>query len=310
MDLVRNKNKKKPLLIVIAGPTAIGKTSISVQLAQHYQTEILSADSRQCYKEMRIGTARPNREEQKGIPHHFIASHSIHDSLTAIDYEEYSLRALKSIFQKKPIAILCGGTGLYIKALIEGFDEMPDIDKDIEKEILQKYKDNGLEWLQKEIQIQDPLFPKDQALENPHRMLRALVFKNSTGKSIQEFRKGNKKERPFDTLFFAINTDREVLYDRINKRVDLMVKEGLIDEAKSLYPYRHLKNLDTVGYRELFLAFDGEITIQEAIEKIKQNTRKYAKRQITWLKREENVQWFSPEDLNKIINKVDEVLLR
>lgn len=307
MDLVQNKDKK-PLLIVIAGPTAIGKTSVSVQLAQHYQTEVLSADSRQCYKEMYIGTARPDKEEQKGIPHHFIASHSIHDSLTAIDYEEYALNTLNSIFEKKPIAVLCGGTGLYIKALTEGFDEMPAVDKNIEKELFQKYKEKGITWLQNEVQKQDPLFPKDQALNNPHRMLRALVFKYSTGKSIQEFRKGKKKERFFNTLFIALNTDREILYDRINKRVDIMVDNGLIEEAKTLYPFKHLKNLDTVGYRELFSAFDGEISIEEAIEKIKQNTRKYAKRQITWLKREKNVHWFKPEDIDKIIHKVDEIL--
>lgn len=295
-----------PLLIVIAGPTAVGKTSISIALAKHFNTAVLSADSRQCYKEMNIGTAKPSLEEQDGVAHYFVATHSIKDALTAVDYETYALQVLTEIFQEKKIAIVCGGTGLYIQALLEGFDEMPAIDKEIEASIFQSYEENGLEWLQTEIQEKDSDYVEEGLpLDNPHRMLRALVFKLSTGQSIVEFRRGSKKERPFNTILIGLDRPRTELYGRVNLRVDQMMMQGLLEEATDLYPNRSLKNLDTVGYRELFEYLDGGISLQDAVEKVKQNSRRYAKRQITWFKRMENIQWFEPEELDAIIQHIE-----
>lgn len=203
-----------PLLVVIAGPTAVGKTAISIALAKYFDTAVLSADSRQCYKEMNIGTARPSLEEQDGVAHYFVASHSIKEPLTAVDYETYALRALEEVFQKKNIAIVCGGTGLYIQALLEGFDEMPAIDKGIEAAVIKSYEEKGLEWLQSQIQEKDSSYVEEGLpLDNPHRMLRALIFKLSTGQSIIEFRKGSKKERPFNTILIGLDRPRTELYD-------------------------------------------------------------------------------------------------
>src|SRR5690554_650120 len=295
-----------PLLVVIAGPTAVGKTAISIALAKYFDTAVLSADSRQCYKEMNIGTARPSLEEQDGVAHYFVASHSIKEPLTAVDYETYALRALEEVFQKKNIAIVCGGTGLYIQALLEGFDEMPAIDKGIEAAVIKSYEEKGLEWLQSQIQEKESSYVEEGLpLDNPHRMLRALIFKLSTGQSIIEFRKGSKKERPFNTILIGLDRPRTELYDRVNLRVDQMMMQGLLEEANELYPNRSLKNLDTVGYRELFEYLDGSISLQDAVEKIKRNSRRYAKRQITWFKRMENIQWFEPEELEAIIQHIE-----
>lgn len=298
-----------PLLVVIAGATAIGKTSLSIALAKHFQSVILSADSRQCYQEMHIGTAKPDLEEQEGVPHYFIDSHSISETLTAVDYEEYALQHLTEIFKKHSIAIVVGGTGLYIQALLQGFDDMPVIDKKIEEEIFNLYDEKGMVWLQETLRTTDPEY--EQAglkMDNPHRMLRALVFKKSTGQSITHFRKGKNKERPFRSLLIALDMPREKLYDRINQRVGIMVENGLLEEAKSLFPLRGNKNLDTVGYREIFDYFDEKISLEEAIELIKRNTRRYAKRQITWFKKMDGVEWFDAKDVEGIIQRIDKAI--
>lgn len=297
--------KDQPLLIVIAGPTAVGKTSVSIELAKYFNTSVLSADSRQCYREMKIGTARPSTEEQEGIPHYFIASHSIHQALTAVDYEQYALKVLEEEFKKKNTVIVCGGTGLYLKALLEGFDTMPPIDINIQEEVFKNYESYGLEWLQKALSSADPLYVSEgYAMDNPNRMMRALIFAQSHQESIIKYQKGKKKTRSFDVVLIGLNRSRAELYDRINQRVDKMMEEGLLKEVNDLLPYHHLKNLDTVGYRELFNFLKGASSLEDAVAKIKQNSRRYAKRQITWFKRMEGMTWFEPSEIPAIIDHI------
>ncbi|QES87517.1 tRNA (adenosine(37)-N6)-dimethylallyltransferase MiaA [Rhizosphaericola mali] len=297
---------KSKTLIVIAGPTASGKTALAVQLAQHWQTEILSADSRQCYKELGIAVAKPSLEEMAGIPHYFIDSHFIREDVNAGTFENYGLNTLNNIFSKNDIAIMVGGTGLYIKSLCEGIDEMPNIPIEVREEITQQFQVNGLSWLQTEVAEKDPLFwDNSKEKDNPQRLMRALEFVNFTGESIQNFKTDSKIERPFNIVRFAIDWDRPSLYDRINFRVDQMLEKGLVEEAKNLFPYRHLNALNTVGYKELFDHFDGNISLDQAIEQIKINTRHYAKRQITWFKKDTSIEWISATDLDTIIDKVE-----
>lgn len=272
------------LLKVIGGPTASGKTSLAIDWAITYQTEILSADSRQCYKELHIGVAKPSEEELNRVPHHFINSHSIHQELSVGDYEEFALNCLHDLFQKHDVVICVGGTGLYIKALCEGIDPMPAVSPIQRKEIETTYRQEGINWLKEEIRKKDPQFFLEGEMENPSRMIRALAFIETHGASIQTFKTGTKKERDFRIESYVLQPDRKVLYDRINQRVDRMLQDGLEDEALSLYPLRHLKNLKTVGYQEWFDYFEGKINREQAIENIKKNTRHYAKRQMTWFK--------------------------
>lgn len=290
--------KKK--LIVISGATASGKTDLAIEIAKYFNTEILSADSRQCYKEMNIGVAKPSESQLKEITHYFINSHSVYDEVNASVYENYGLQILEKIFQKNEIAVCVGGTGLYIKALCEGIDPMPPIDKDIEQNISHLYKVNGLAWLQQEIQKIDTLFAESAEMQNPHRLLRALIFKLSTNQSILDFRKKEVKNRYFDIKYFAIDIEKNILYDRINKRVDSMIQEGLIEEVKKLLQHKHLKALNTVGYSELLSFLNNECDIDFAIEKIKQHTRNYAKRQITWCKNQQQYKWIKPKYENII----------
>lgn len=297
---------KNKTLVVIAGPTASGKTNLAVQLAQHWQTEILSADSRQCYEELGIAVAKPSLDEMAGIPHYFIDSHSIREDVNAGTFEKYGLNALNNIFSKNDIAVMVGGTGLYIKALCEGIDEMPNIPIEVREEITQQFQLNGLTWLQSEVAEKDPIFwDNSKEKDNPQRLMRALEFVNFTGQSIQNFKTDSKIERPFNIIKFAIDWDRPSLYDRINFRVDQMLEKGLEKEAKNLFPYRHLNALNTVGYKELFDHFEGNITLDQAIEQIKINTRHYAKRQITWFKKDAEMQWILPTDLDSIIDNVE-----
>ena len=289
-------NIKDKTLLVITGPTAVGKTAIAIRLAQHFHTAILSADSRQCYKEMSIGTAKPSPEELQAVKHYFIDEFSVTEHLTAAAYERLALGYLELIFSEQDIAIMCGGTGLYIKALCEGLDEMPHTNKDIEQKTNEAYRQQGLEWLQKTIHEEDPLFYEQSEKDNPARLLRALIFKRSTGNTILHYKTGKSKQRPFNIIKIALEMPREILYTRINRRVDIMMQEGLEEEARKLYPYRHLKNLQTVGYTELFDYFEGNCTLQEAIDKIKQHTRNYAKRQITWFKKEKDIVFMNAAD--------------
>lgn len=276
---------------IIAGPTAVGKTAIAIQLAKALGTSIISADSRQCYREMTIGTAKPTEEELAAVPHYFINSHSVTEHLSTADFERLALSYLNDIFKTTKTAVVCGGTGLYIKTLCEGIDSMPDVDETIEEQVNQQYKDQGITWLQEAVQKEDPAFYKAGEVNNPVRLIRALSFIRSTGKSITDYRTGTKKERPFKIVKVALDMPREVLYDRINRRVDIMMEQGLLAEATALYPQRHLKNLQTVGYSELFGYMDGNCTLEEAVDKIKQHSRNYAKRQLTWFRKDKEFHW-------------------
>ena len=280
-------------LLVIAGPTAVGKTAISINLALQLHTSIISADSRQCYREMSIGTAKPSPSELAHVKHYFINDHSITEDLSAADYESIALTHLQEIFTTNNVAIACGGTGLYIKALCEGLDPMPPVNPAIEESTLKEYKSHGILWLQESLRTEDPDFFIRAELANPARLLRALTFKRSTGRSILEFRKGHRKIRPFRIIKTALDLPREELYNRINLRVDQMMSQGLLHELKNLYPHRHLKNLQTVGYAELFNYLDGNSSLEEAVEKIKQHTRNYAKRQLTWFRKDTEFTWFN-----------------
>ena len=277
--------------ILIVGPTAVGKTAVAVALAQLFQTEIVSADSRQCYREMNIGVARPSVEELAAVPHHFIASHSIHEEVNAGVYETYALEKAAAIFKQHAKLILTGGTGLYIKAFCEGIDDMPNIDPSIRQALNHNYETKGITWLQEEVAKRDPLFWQIAEQQNPHRLLRALEILEGTGKSITQFRIGKKVERPFRTVKIGLEMERGALNDRINYRVEQMMQQGLLDEVRILYPFKHLNALQTVGYQELFDHLDGKISYNKAVELIQQHTRQYAKRQMTWFKKDSSIHW-------------------
>jgi len=277
--------------ILIVGPTAVVKTAAAIALAQLFQTEILSADSRQCYREMNIGVARPSAEELSTVPHHFIASHSIHEEVNAGIYETYALEKAAFIFKQHSKLIVTGGTGLYIKAFCEGIDDMPEIDPSIRQALNQSYATNGLAWLQQEVAKRDPLFWQIAEQQNPHRLLRALEILEGTGKSITSFRIGKKVERPFRMVKIGLEMERAELNTRIHLRVEQMMQQGLFDEVKALYPFKHLNALQTVGYQELFDHLDGSISYDRAIELIQQHTRQYAKRQMTWFKKDSSIHW-------------------
>src|SRR5690606_9050992 len=292
--------EKPKYVIVVVGPTAVGKTKVAIELAQYLNTEIISADSRQCYREMNIGVARPSEEELQAAPHHFIASHSIHQPFTAADFEEQALQKAQEIFSRKDHLILAGGTGLYVRAFLEGLDEIPDVPEDIRKLIQESYNKNGFDWLQHQVQEKDPLFFANGEIKNPHRLLRALEVVEATGKSILHFQTKEKKTRPFQTIQIGLELEREVLYNRINQRVLTMMEMGQEAEARSLFPYRHLTALQTVGYAELFDHFEGKHSLQRAVELIQQHTRQYAKRQLTWFRRQHQLEWFTPDAINDI----------
>jgi len=271
--------------IIITGPTAIGKTAHAIQLAQQYHTQIISADSRQCYRELNIGVAKPSPDQLKSVQHFFINSHSVHNEVNAKIFEQYALKAIYKIFETNDVAIMVGGTGLYIKAFCEGLDEVPAVNEAIRDEINEAYKTQGLIWLQDEIRKQDPLYFSSGEIQNPQRVMRALEVKLSTGQSISGFHSGKKTERDFEIKKINLEIPRDELYKRINDRVDEMMQQGLLMEAEGLFPYRHLNALQTVGYRELFDFMEGKISLSQAVEEIKKNTRQFAKRQITWFKK-------------------------
>ena len=264
-------NSSLPIVYVICGPTAVGKTAIAIALAE--------------------------------VKHYFINEFPVTESLSAADYEKLALGYLDEIFKTSGTAVVCGGTGLYIKALCEGLDEMPEADEEMSAEIIEQYKLGGMEWLREAVENEDPAFYESSESENPARLIRALIFKRSTGESILEYRTGEKKPRHFQIVKIGIELPREILYERINKRVDIMMEQGLLDEAKGLYPHKHLKNLQTVGYVELFDYLDGKYSLQEAIAKIKQHTRNYAKRQLTWFRKDQEVKWLNAGDKD-IISKI------
>lgn len=270
--------------IIVTGPTAIGKTSYAIELAQQYNTQIISADSRQCFRELNIGVAKPSAGQLKSIQHYFINSHSIHDEVNVKVFEQYALGAIRKIFETNDVAVMAGGTGLYIKAFCEGLDEVPPVNEVIRNEINEAGKTLGLAWLQNEIKRQDPLYFSSGEMQNPQRIMRALEVKLSTGQSILNFHSGKKVKRDFEVKKINLEIPRNDLYKRINRRVDEMMREGFLKEAETLFPYRHLNALQTVGYRELFDFIEGKIPLSKAIDDIKKNTRHFAKRQITWFK--------------------------
>jgi tRNA dimethylallyltransferase len=293
-------------LIVITGPTAVGKTAVAVQLARSFKTEIISADSRQCFKELSIGVARPSAEELAAVPHHFIASHSVQDEVTAAVFEEYALQKASALFQRYDQLVMVGGTGLYIKAFCEGLDAIPAIQPEIRNRIITGYEQKGLEWLQQELQSKDPLFFEKGEIQNPQRMMRALEVVEATGQSIFSFRKGEKAKRDFAIIKIGLELPRPELNERIHHRVDLMMEQGLLEEVKSLKQYGHLNALQTVGYKELFEYLNGKTTLDKAVEQIKINTRQYAKRQMTWFKKDPEINWAGPDDTS-LISKLAQV---
>ena len=287
------KEKKMPTLIVIAGPTASGKTAFAIKVAKAQNTVILSADSRQFYKEMSIGTAAPTKEEQSQVQHYFVHHISIEDKYDVADYERDALQLLDELFKTHDSVVMTGGSGLFIDAVCNGIDEMPDIKPEIREKVENLLKEGGLKALQDEVQRLDPEYFAIVDQQNPRRLQRALEVCYQTGKTFTSFRSGNAVKRDFDIKKYALLWEREALIERIDKRVDLMMKQGLLEEAKLLYPKRHLNALNTVGYKELFAFFDGQCTLPEAVELIKIHTRQYAKRQMTWLRRDVGYQWIT-----------------
>ncbi|WP_026902997.1 tRNA (adenosine(37)-N6)-dimethylallyltransferase MiaA [Pedobacter glucosidilyticus] len=301
-------NKPK-VLIVIAGPTAIGKTALAIKIAQHFNTEILSADSRQFFKEMSIGTAKPTNEELKAATHHFINSHSIQEQVSVGSYEKEALELLNQLFKSHDVLVMVGGSGLYINAVLQGFDKLPPVKNEVRENLNDRLIKEGISPLQQELQAVDPTYYAEVDIHNPQRIIRALEVYHTTGKAFSSFRSGIKKERPFKSITIGLDMPREELYTKINTRVDLMVAQGLVDEVKALQDYKHLNSLNTVGYSEIFEYLEDKITLQQAIEAIKQNTRRFAKRQLTWFRKTENIHWFNPEEEREIISFIEKEII-
>ncbi|WP_316848381.1 tRNA (adenosine(37)-N6)-dimethylallyltransferase MiaA [Pedobacter psychrodurus] len=289
-------------LISIVGPTAIGKTALAIQLAQHFDTEIISADSRQFFKEMEIGTAKPDAAELAAAKHHFINSHSVSQLFSTGDFEVEGLKTIDGIFQNHDLAIMVGGSGLYINALINGLDEMPNIYLSIREKLNKQFEEEGLTAIQDQLAAWDPEYFAKVDQHNPQRMIRGLEVFLSTGQKLSSMLSATKKERPFNIIKIGLNTDRAVLYKRINERVDKMVSNGLLEEVISLTPFKQYNALNTVGYSELFDYLEGKLPFEEAISAIKQNTRRFAKRQLTWFRRDEEINWFEPQQGIEIID--------
>jgi len=285
-------NPQQPTVIIIVGPTAVGKTAFAIELAQHFNTSIISADSRQCYKELSIGVAKPTAIELAAAQHYFIGTHSINDEVNAGVFEKYALDAAAQIFKTNSTAVMVGGTGLYIKSFCEGIDAMPSISPDVRNSITQDYEKNGLSWLQQQVAAKDPNYwESTHEKNNPQRLMRALEISLTTGASITSFQTSQKVTRPFNILKVGLLMPREILNERINNRVDAMMQEGLLQEVTGLLPHANSNALQTVGYKEIFAQLRGEISLEQAAMQIKQNTRQYAKRQMTWFKKDAAVNW-------------------
>lgn len=291
----------KPYLVVVTGPTAIGKTSVSLGIANHFGSEIISADSRQLFREMVIGTAVPDHDELKQVPHHFIHTHSIFDYYNASRYESDVLEKLSILFKTKEVVVLTGGSMLYVDAVCNGIDDLPAIDFLIRKQVVEQFEQEGIEPLLQELKILDPEYYGQVDLKNPKRIMHAIEICRMTGTTYSSFRTNQKKERPFEIIKIGLTATRDILYDRINRRVDAMIAAGLEEEARSLYLHRNNNALNTVGYREWFDHFDGLLGRDETIEKIKSNTRRYARKQQTWFKRDPDIRWFDIADKDLII---------
>lgn len=294
-------------LIVVVGPTAIGKTALSIELARHFHTEILSCDSRQFYREMSIGTAVPSPEELAAVPHHFIQNRSIFDDYSVGAFENDAINLLNALFEKYSVIVMAGGSGLYVDAVTKGFDDFPDIDPDIRSRLKTQLSDKGIVFLQDKLKEVDEASYGTIDINNPQRLIRALEISIGTGQPFSQFLNQRAKRRNFTTVKIGITADRDLIYDRINRRVDLMMDQGLLNEARDLYKYKDLNALQTVGYRELFSHFEGELSLEGAVSEIKKNTRRFAKRQGTWFRRDDEIKWF-PFDSAKqeIINYVED----
>ncbi|AYL97099.1 tRNA (adenosine(37)-N6)-dimethylallyltransferase MiaA [Mucilaginibacter celer] len=302
------QHSHQPTLIVVAGPTAVGKTAAAIKLAQHFNTVVVSADSRQFFREMSIGTAKPDADELAAAKHYFINSHSVTESFSVGDFEREGLVLLDELFKTYDKVILAGGSGLYIKAICEGFDELPVADAETRDKLNLELQEKGISALQQRLKEIDPDYYAEVDLNNPQRLIRALEVFETSGKPFSSFRNATINQRPFDIIKLALDMPREKLYERINLRVDIMVKQGLIEEVKSLLPYRHLNALNTVGYSEVFDYFDGKSTLEEAIAMIKQNTRRFAKRQLTWFRRDQDFIWFdagAPDVIDQMIKTIE-----
>lgn len=298
-----NSQLQHKYLITIIGPTAIGKTALAIEIARHFKCDIISADSRQFFKKMAIGTAVPSKDELEAAKHHFIQSISIFDEYTVGDFEREAISKLDELYQNNNYAVMVGGSGLYIDAVLKGFDDFPDIDSSVRENLIAEFEKHGISYLQDKLKEVDPVHYEKVALENPQRLMRALEVSIGSGKPYSSFLNIKKNSRNFTPVIIGLEADRELMYNRINQRVDIMVETGLIEEAKELYPNKKLNALQTVGYRELFSYFDGEFTKEFAIEEIKKNTRRFAKRQMTWFKRNESAKWFDfKTPLEEIIN--------
>ena len=291
-------------LIVLVGPTAVGKTSVAITLARHFGTEIISADSRQLFKELGIGTAKPSPAELQMARHHFINSHSIHEPYDAAQYGRDALMLIEKLFVQWDQLILCGGSGMYVKAVCEGFDEIPNIPEGIREKLINEYEQHGIEVLQDKMRTLDPEgYPKIDN-QNPHRLIRALEVIESTGKSIRSFQKKGRLNHPFSIVKIGLTLPREVLHERIDRRMDDMISQGLFAEAQSLYKFRQINALQTVGYQEIFDYIDGKYDREEAVRLLKRNSRRYAKRQITWFQRDRDVIWTDPNNIDGIIQMI------
>jgi tRNA dimethylallyltransferase len=301
-DLSIPKSYYPKTLIVVVGPTAIGKTALAIELARFYRTEIISADSRQFFKEMHIGTAKPSKQELSTVPHHFIDSHSISTLFSTGDFEAEALKIIETLFKKQEVLIMVGGSGLYIDAVCKGLDDLPEIDLAIREQLNIQLATEGIESIKYRLQELDPEYFEKVDQANPQRMIRGLEVVLSTGQKLSSFLTASKKERPFNIIKIGLNTDRALLYDRINHRVDLMMEAGLLNEVEQLMPYRQLNALNTVGYSELFDYLEGKTDLASAVGMIKQNTRRFAKRQLTWFRRDESTIWFEPNQLEEILD--------
>jgi tRNA dimethylallyltransferase len=294
--------------IIIAGPTASGKTALSIKIAQLFNTAVISADSRQCYREISIGTAKPSPEELAAVPHYFINSHSIKEEVNAGLYEKLALQYADEIFSKNDIAVVCGGTGLYIKAFTDGIDEMPEIPASIRTFLNEQYAAYGITWLQEQLQQRDPAFYAVAETQNPQRLIRALEVLEATGRSILEFRLATPVQRPFNIIKIGITLPKEELHANIHRRVDLMMEAGLADEVRAVLPYRNHNALRTVGYAEIFKYLDGNGTLEQAVTDIKTHTRQYAKRQLTWFRKDPAITWFDPRQQEEIFSSIKKAI--
>lgn len=296
-------------LVIILGPTGIGKTSLAVKVAKHFKTEIISSDSRQIYQETKIGTAVPSAEELKEVVHHQIATKSVKDYYNASMFEQEVLEISEQLFKKYNPLVMVGGSGLYIDAVCKGIDELPDVDQELRNELIIELNEQGIESLRAKLKKIDPVYYEKVDLKNPKRILKALEISIMTGKPYSSQLTSPKKERQFKTIKIGLNMDREFLYERINKRVDIMVSDGLEEEARNLYPLREYNALNTVGYKEFFDFFDNKHSREKAIELIKRNTRRYARRQLTWFRRDNEIKWFEPNESEAVINEIENILL-